>query len=122
VSDIQFDTNILVDALHEHPAAWAELRRARRRWISRISWTELLAGAPESALTDTERFLDLFAIAEVDGEVSRRAATLHRQRPAMNLSAAIVLASAQAGGRILVTRNNRDFPASMPGIRIPYTL
>lgn len=122
MSDIQFDTNILVDALHEHPQAWAELRRARRCWISRISWTELLAGAPESAVEETERFLDLFAVAEVDEEVSRRAAALHQQRAMMSLPAAIILASAQLGGRILVTRNSKDFPANMPGIRIPYTL
>lgn len=122
MNDIQFDTNILVDALHDHPQAWAELRRARRCWISRISWTELLAGAPENAMDQTERFLDLFAVAEVDEEVSRRAAGLYQQRPAMGLSAATILASAQLGGRILVTRNSRDFPANMPGIRIPYTL
>ena len=70
----------------------------------------------------TERFLDLFAIAEVDEEVSRRAAALYQQRPVMSLPAAMILASAQLGGRILVTRNSRDFPASMPGIRIPYIL
>ena len=34
----------------------------------------------------------------------------------------IVLATAQISGRILVTRNIKVFPASMPGIRIPYTL
>jgi len=35
---------------------------------------------------------------------------------------AIILASAQIRGRVLVTRNIKDFPAAMPGIRIPYTL
>ncbi|ODT84543.1 MAG: twitching motility protein PilT [Sphingobium sp. SCN 64-10] len=122
MSEFYFDTNILVDALHDRPQAWAELRRARRPWISRISWIEVLAGAPEGAQADTERFLDLFAVAEVDEEVGRRAALLRQQRPTMTLPDAIILASAQLSGRILVTRNNRDFPANMPGIRIPYTL
>ena len=35
---------------------------------------------------------------------------------------AIILASAQSSGRILVTRNTVDFPAEMPGIRVPYKL
>lgn len=122
MSEFYFDTNILVDALHDRPQAWAELRRARRPWISRISWIEVLAGAPEGAQADTERFLDLFAVAEVDEEVGRRAALLRQQRHTMTLPDAIILASAQLSGRILVTRNNRDFPANMPGIRIPYTL
>ena len=29
---------------------------------------------------------------------------------------------AARGDTILVTRNTRDFPAEMPGIRVPYTL
>jgi predicted nucleic acid-binding protein len=122
VSEFYFDTNILIDALHERREAWTELRRARRPWISRISWIEVLAGAPEGTQADTERFLDLFAVAEMDEEVGRRAALLRQQRRSMTLPDAIILASAQLSGRILVTRNNRDFPANMPGIRIPYTL
>jgi predicted nucleic acid-binding protein len=33
----------------------------------------------------------------------------------------MILATAQVHGAILVTRNTKDFPARMPGIRIPYT-
>ena len=46
----------------------------------------------------------------------------HDCAPVTDGAAAIVLASAQSTGRILVTRNITDFPAEMPGIRIPYTL
>lgn len=35
---------------------------------------------------------------------------------------AIILATALTRGRVLVTRNIKDFPAEMPGIRVPYTL
>ncbi|MCW2412734.1 MULTISPECIES: type II toxin-antitoxin system VapC family toxin [unclassified Sphingobium] len=122
MSEFYFDTNILIDALHERPQAWAELQRARRPWISRISWIEIMAGAPEGLHAETERFLDLFAIAEVTEEVGRRAASLRQQRGSLKLPDAIILASAQLSGRILVTRNSRDFPANMPGIRIPYTI
>ena len=40
----------------------------------------------------------------------------------LKLPDAYVLATAQVSGAILITRNTKDFPAEMPGIRIPYTL
>ena len=33
-----------------------------------------------------------------------------------------ILATAQVNGAILITRNTKDFPANLPGIRVPYTL
>lgn len=122
MSGIFFDTDIVIDALQGQASALAELRRARRPWISRLSWMEIMANAPEAVLTETGSFLSHFAVAEVDEEIARRASTLRRQRPAMRPIDAVVLASAQSGGRILVTRNAAAFPANMPGIRIPYTL
>lgn len=122
MSDIHFDTNIVIDALHNRPQAWAEIRRATRAWISRMSWIEVLAGVPEGAHADTEGFLRLFAIGELDEEVARRAAAIRHQRKSMKVPDAVILASAQVSGRILVTRNTKDFPANMPGIRIPYIL
>lgn len=115
-----FDTAIVVDALIGLPAARAEVARARQRWISRLTWTEVLAGAHGDA-ERVEEFLDFFHVVELNEEIARRAATLRSQRPAMALADAVVLASAQVTGRILVTRNSADFPAEMPGIRIPYS-
>ena len=40
----------------------------------------------------------------------------------MKLLDAYILATAQVNGAILVTRNTKDFPVNMPGIRVPYTL
>ena len=40
----------------------------------------------------------------------------------MKLLDAMILATAQVNGAILVTRNTTDFPAQMPGIRVPYVL
>jgi predicted nucleic acid-binding protein len=116
-----FDTDIVIDALHDEPRAWAELRRSNRPWISRISWAEIMAGAPDAAVEQTEAFLRLFAISELDEEIARRAAAIRRQRKSLGAHDAIIWASAQVSGRILVTRNIKDFPAEMPGIRIPYT-
>ncbi|MEO5939036.1 MAG: type II toxin-antitoxin system VapC family toxin [Sphingomonas sp.] len=120
MSERFFDTNIVIDVLHNRPMAWAELRLATRPWISRMTWIEIMSRVPDAAALETEEFLRLFAIAEIDDEVARRAAAIRQQRRTLKSPDAIILASAQMRGRILVTRNTKDFPASMPGIRIPY--
>lgn len=120
MSQIHFDTNIVIDALHDRPEAWSEIKRATRAWISRMTWIEVLAGVPEGANADTEEFLKLFAMSEIDEEVARRAAAIRHQRKSMKVPDAVILASAQVSGRILVTRNIKDFPENMPGIRVPY--
>jgi predicted nucleic acid-binding protein len=122
MSERFFDTNIVIDMLHNRPAAWAEVRRVNRAWISRMTWIEVMSAVPDEAATETEEFLRLFATSEIDEEIARRAAALRHQRPSLTSRDAIILASAQVSGRILVTRNIKDFPAEMPGIRIPYTL
>jgi predicted nucleic acid-binding protein len=120
VSERFFDTNIVIDMLHNRPAAWAEVRAVSRAWISRMTWIEVMSGVPDEAARDTEEFLRLFAMCEIDEEVARRAAALRHQRKSLKSPDAIILASAQVSGRILVTRNTKDFPAKMPGIRVPY--
>ena len=122
MSDRFFDTNIVIDMLHNRPAAWAELRLATRAWISRMTWIEVMSGVPEGAATQTEEFLRYFAMCEIDEEIGRRAAALRNQQKSLKSPNAIILASAQVAGRILVTRNTKDFPAEMPGIRVPYII
>ncbi len=122
VSERYFDTNIVIDMLHNRPAAWDEVRNVTRAWISRMTWIEVMAGVPESAAAETEEFLRLFAMSEIDEEIARRAAALRHQRKSLKTPDAIILATAQVSGRILVTRNTKDFPAEMPGIRVPYTV
>lgn len=122
MSELFFDSNIIVDAFNGVEAAKAEIRRASRRWISRITWMEVMAGAPPEALSVTESFLSRFSVREVDEEIARRAAAIRAERRTIKLPDALIWASAQVSGRILVTRNTKDFPARMPGIRVPYTL
>ena len=117
-----FDTNIVIDALRGVENARAELRRAKRPWISRIVWIEVMSKLTPESARDAELFLTGFAIDEVDSEIADRAAALRRERPSLKLPDAIILATAQVRGRILVTRNTRDFPAQMPGVRVPYSL
>ena len=126
MSGYSFDANILIDALWDHPPAREEIRRAgargARMWISRMAWVEVLSKGDEAVLREALRFLGRFSMDEIDEETALRAASLRRERPRLKSPDAIILASAQVRGRVLITRNTRDFPAAMPGIRVPYIL
>lgn len=126
MSGYSFDANIVIDALWDHPPAQEEIRRAgangARMWISRMAWLEVLSKGSEAIVRDTLRFLSRFSLDEIDEETALRAAALRRERPRLKSPDALILASAQVRGRVLITRNTRDFPAQMPGVRVPYRL
>jgi predicted nucleic acid-binding protein len=126
VSGFTFDSNIVIDVLRGETAARVELERALGRggrlWISRMVWIEVMSKGAGEGLRRANDFIDGFAIDEVDEEIGERAASLRRDRPKLKAPDAIILATALVRGRVLVTRNTKDFPAEMPGIRIPYTL
>jgi predicted nucleic acid-binding protein len=122
VTEAVFDTNILIDVLRGIQPAQTELTRYKQRYISRMSWIEVMVGAPPEDAARAEGYLSHFRIIELNEDIARHAATLRSQRMRLKALDAIVLASAQKTGRILITRNTKDFPAQMPGIRIPYTL
>ena len=117
-----FDSNVIIDSLNGNEAARAEIKRAGPSSISRLTWIEVMSKGNDAALRTFEQFLTIFQIDEVDTDICRRAAALRRERPRLKLPDAVILASAQVNGRTLVTRNTKDFPAEMPGIRVPYTL
>jgi predicted nucleic acid-binding protein len=119
VSGYSFDSNILIDALNGEAVAHAEIARVDRPWISRVTWIEVLSKESGATLAVVERFLRGFSIDEIDERIAGHAAALHRERARLKLPDALVLASAQVNHRILVTRNIKDFPAQMPGIRVP---
>ena len=126
MSGYSFDASILIDALMDHQPAHDEIRRVASSgaamWLSRMAWIEVLSKGSDEIVRDASRFLGRFGIDEIDEETSVRAAALRRERSRLKSPDAIILASAQVRGRVLVTRNVRDFPATMPGIRVPYTI
>ncbi len=126
MSGYSLDANILIDALLDHQPAHHELSRiarsGARMWISRMAWIEVLSKGGDVVVREALQFLGRFGLDEIDNEVALRAAALRRERPRLRSPDAIILATAQHRGRILVTRNTKDFPAELPGIRIPYTL
>ncbi len=121
MSDPFFDTNILIDWLRDLPQAAAELSRYTQHRISRIVWTELLAGEPLETRNRVQELIAPFDVVEIDGRIATAAADI-RHRTRMKLMDAYILATAQVNGAILITRNTKDFPAAIPGIRVPYTL
>lgn len=126
MSGVAFDADILIDALAGFSPARAEIQRAvqhgSRAWISRVAWIEVLSKGNDAVVKEALAFLNHFGLDEIDDEISLRAAALRRERPRLKSPDAIILATAQIRGRVLVTRNIRDFPAEMPGIRVPYIL
>lgn len=121
MSDPFFDTNVVIDWLNRRPEARAELIRYRRHRISRIVWTEVLAGEALEHRDAIRQIISAFDVVEIDARIATAAADI-RYRSHMKLMDAYILATAQVNGSILITRNTKDFPAEMPGIRVPYTL
>jgi predicted nucleic acid-binding protein len=126
VSGFSFDSNIIIDALAGYDLARMEIDRATdfgsRAWISRVVWIEVMSKGEGDGLMRAETLLSGFDVDEVDAEIGRRAAALRRERGRLKAMDAIILATAQSRGRVLITRNIKDFLAEMPGIRVPYTL
>jgi len=121
VADPVFDSNIVIDWLRRKQEAFDELDRYGKHLISRVTWGEVLAGEPVETRYKVEALIAAFEVVEVDGRIMRAAADI-RFRNRIKLLDAIILATAQLNGSILVTRNTKDFPANMPGVRVPYTL
>ena len=116
-----FDTNIVIDWLKLRPQATAELARYTGHCISRIVWTEVMAGEGLERRDPVRQALAHFQIVELDERIANAAADI-RHRTKMKLMDAYILATSQVNGAILITRNTKDFPAELPGIRVPYTL
>lgn len=120
--ELLFDSAILIDFLNQVPGSQQAIRGDRQLSVSIITWIEVLAGArtPESERTARE-LLSLCAIFPLSNEIAERAAALRRERR-VKLRDAVIWATAQQHGLILVTRNTKDFPAGDPAILVPYRL
>ncbi len=113
------DTNILIDYLRGLPEARHELGLYEDTAISIVTWIEVLVGAPPELEAATRAFLDGFTVIALDQAVAERAVAVRRGHR-VKLSDAIIWASAQVGGRLLVTRDTKRFPVGDPGVRVPY--
>lgn len=122
MTDLCFDSNILIDVINGRPEARSELLQATRRVASIVTWIEVLAGCRDSR--EEAAANDLFQAMEViplDAPISRVAMEIRRSRRC-RLPDAVILATARSAGLQLSTRNTKDFSEDDPTIRIPYRL
>jgi len=118
---VVFDTNILIDYLNGIDAARKEVERCPGAAISIITWMEVTVGSLVGEELAVRSFLRRFPCIGVDQVIAEGAVRARRERR-VKLPDAIILATARQQGAVLVTRNTRDFPPTLPGIRIPYEL
>jgi predicted nucleic acid-binding protein len=117
-----FDSNIVIDFLNGIEPARAEIVRYDRAYISPITWVEAQVKAPEGLEADTRAAVERrFETLKLDDKTLAEALAIRREMR-LKLPDALILASARVNGWLLVSRNTKDFPATMPGVRVPYVL
>lgn len=117
-----FDTNILIDYLNGVIAAEKEFALYQKKLVSVITYIELMVGAKSSIEEKILKgFLATFQVIELTGLVAQQTITL-RQKHSLKIPDAIIYASAQTEGTILVTRNSKDMKPEWPDVRVPYLL
>ena len=115
-----FDTNILIDYLNGIPDAAKEIGRYSEKAISLVTWMEIMVGTTAQDEAVIKAFLSQFELLPIDSTVSAEAVTIRRTRR-IKLPDAIILATARTSGRLLITRNTKDFPAGLDvDVRMPY--
>ena len=116
-----FDTNILIDYLSGYKQALREIELYNDSFISIITKMELLVGTDNNNETIIQNFLDQFKTITIDNEIAELAIHIRRKEK-IKLPDAIIWASAQSIGGLLITRNTKDFPVHRKDIKIPYQL
>ncbi len=117
-----FDSNIVIDFLNGLEPARVELAQYKKAYISPITWVEAQVKAPSGLEEATRQAIDAnFERLELDEKTLLAGLELRRSMR-LKLPDALILASARVNGWLLVSRNTKDFPASMLGVRVPYEL
>ena len=116
------DSDIIIDWLNGVPDARDALREYERIFVSIITWMEVLVGArtPE-AEAETRTALEAVEVVGLSPVIAE-AAVVIRRASRLRVPDAVILATSRTLGLPLLTRNTRDFDASDPSIRVPYTL
>ena len=118
-----FDSNILVDALRNIEAGANEVASAGDgRFVSIVTWIEVLAGAPTHHSESVARgLLSRMTVLPLTDAIAEATVNIGRTTR-LKLPDAIILATARVHGLTLSTRNTRDFPRDDPSVRVPYEL
>jgi predicted nucleic acid-binding protein len=114
------DSVILIDYLQGIYKAKEEINRYSEPFYSIISWMEVMCDA-ETEEEETSAKLLFRSMQRVDLSLRiAQKAVEERKRSTLKLPDAIILATADCEGCILVTRNTKDFEPDDPRVRIPY--
>lgn len=114
------DSDVLIDFLQGDKRAADEIERYDDLRYSVISWMEVLCGAetePEKAAA--KKLLESMRTVELSSRVAHIAVEARRKHR-LKLADAVIWATADSEGCILVTLNTKDFDRDHPMIRIPY--
>jgi predicted nucleic acid-binding protein len=121
VASLLFDTNIVIDILAGVPDARRQYESCTEPAMSIITWMEVMVGVQPEEEEKILRFLATFIRFPLSLEIATKAIEV-RRTSRLKLPDAIIFATALVEGRVLLTRNTRDFEPDAPNIRIPYRL
>lgn len=116
------DSDVLIDYLQGVPQAKKEINLYSETLYSVVSWMEVMCGAnTEQDKQHAEALFQSMTRIDLSIEVANKAVELIKSNK-LKLPDAIILATADCEGCILVTRNTKDFSASDPRVRFPYSV
>jgi len=114
------DSDVLIDFLLGDARAAEEMERYDDLHYSVISWMEIMSGADtESEKAAAKNILESMQTVALSSRVAHLAVEARRKHR-LKLPDAVIWATADSEGCILVTRNTKDFDKDHPMIRIPY--
>ncbi len=107
------DTNVLVDYLRNLPQAGDFLNSLDNRAVSSITAMEVIQGSRnKKELEINSTFLSNFEIVEITEDISSKALTLMKNYNLeydLQVPDALIAATAMNQGKVLATRNKKDF-------------
>lgn len=115
-----YDTNILIDYLRGEKKAKKEMLKYDEHYISIITYIEVLVGVADAtnhALI--KKYLESFNIVDVGSEIADITIKI-RESYKLKIPDAIILATANKIGAVLITRDTNDFNKQIPWVKMPY--
>jgi len=114
------DSDVLIDFLQGDSRAAEEIARYDDLCYSVISWMEVMCGAEtEGEAAAAKGFLGSMQMVGLSVQVAHGAVQA-RKTLRLKLPDAVIWATADSEGCILVTRNAKDFDVDHPMVRVPY--
>lgn len=116
------DSDVLIDYLQGLPQAKQEIDQYSQALYSIVSWMEVMCGAEtEDEKKDAELLFRSLTQVDLTSEIACQAVK-ERKTLGLKLPDAVILATADCEGCIMVTRNIKDFDAKDPRVRFPYSV